>query len=714
MKKTVFILVLLLSVSSLFADEGMWLLTQIPQLELQKKGLRLTNEEIYHPDNPCIAKAVILLGGGTSSFVSPDGLILTNHHVAFDAAQRASTQGVDYLTNGFLAGTRQDEMEAPGYQAQVILEMKDVTDDVLAVAADIEDPVEREKAIEKKIKMITDMEEEKFEDLNARVAEMYNGKQYVLFVYQRFEDVRIVYMPPLGIGSYGGEIDNWMWPRHTGDFAFMRVYMSPDGRGAKYSEDNVPYKPTSWLKIADNPIKKGDFTFSLGYPGFTTRYRTSNSVKWNLTKNYPRYIQIFEDVINLLEEVTADSPDGQIKVASILESLNNTKKNYIGKVEGMNKTNFLDKKIKFEEELTAFLDENKDLKSQYGNTLSDIKAEYDILEENIIRDNFVQRIQILSGTLFGIADQVYGIAREREKPEEERQPNFSERNIERTVNSLQYQYMSYYEPADKALLVKALQDALEEDPDQKMTVLDDIIRNEETTIAEFVEQAYQKSKLADLEYAKSLFSKSSSELEALDDPFINMSKDIYELAEASAKQMEKFGAKIGELRKQYMDALYAWKGGTLYPEANRTIRLSYGAIAGYKPRDAVWYEPFTTLNGAIEKHTGESPFNLPEGLRALAKNKDYGKWIDPWLNDVPLDFLNKLDDTGGSSGSPVMNGNGEIIGIAFDGNYEAMTSDWQYDADLQRGISVDIRYVLFITQKLAGADFILEELGVAK
>lgn len=707
-----FILVFLLSVQSLPADEGMWLLTQIPSLDLQKKGLNLENEDIYHPDKPCIAKAIILLGDGTASFVSPDGLILTNHHVAFDAVQRASTQGTDYLTNGFLARSRQDEIEAPGFNAQIIIEMQDVTEDVLAAAKDIKGAVERDKAINTKIQAITDQKEAGHEDMNATVVEMYNGKQYMRFVYQRFEDVRIVYMPPLGIGNYGGDIDNWMWPRHTGDFAFMRVYMSPDGKGAKYSKDNVPYKPEYWLKIAENPLKKDDFTFSLGYPAFTTRYRTSNSVRWNLTKNYPRYAKIFGETVELLEEVTANSPDGKIKVASLIEQLNNTKKNFIGKIEGMKKTHFLDKKIDFEKKLMSFLEQNQELKSQYGNILTDIEKEYAILKEDEVRNNFVQRVQLLSGTLLGVADQVYGIVREREKPDDERDPNFSERDTKRTVNMLQYRYMSYYEPADKAMLIKSLNDALTGDPKNVVTALDYIIRDKTTSIEDFINQAYKESKLADLEYAKSLFSKSSSELEALKDPFINISKNLYEVAEIVDKQNKEFGAKITELRKQYMDALYAWKGKSLYPEANRTIRFSYGAIAGYKPRDAVWYESFTTLTGAIEKHTGERPFDLPLEILELAAKKDYGKWSDPQLKDLPVAFTNKLDDTGGSSGSPVMNAEGEIIGVSFDGNYESMTSDWQYDDALTRGISVDIRYVLFITEKLAGADFILKEMGV--
>ena len=712
MKRIIMILVLCLSVQILIADEGMWLLTQIPSLEMQKKGLKLKNEELWNPDKPCIAKAVILLDGGTSSFVSSDGLVLTNHHVAFEAVQRASTQGTDYLTNGFLARTREEEIQAPGYNAQMIIEMRDVTGEVLADVQDIRDAVARDREINRKIKTITDEKEAGREDLNAVVAEMYNGKQYILFVYQRFDDVRIVYMPPLGIGNFGGEIDNWMWPRHSGDFAFMRVYMSPEGNGAEYSENNVPFHPEAWLKITDRPLRDGDFTFSLGYPGRTTRYRTSNSVRWNLTKTYPRLTGIFGDMIDLLQRVTAGSPEGKIKVASEIEQLQNVKKNFTGTIEGMKKTRFLDRKIKFEQELNTFLDRNEALKSKFGHVLPDIEQEYKALEKDEVRNNFIQRIRGFSGTLFGVADEVYETAKEREKPDEERDPSFSEKDTERTIQRLQYRYISYWEPADRALFVKALNDALAGDSEHRVTALDSIIRNKQVSIEAFAERAYGDSRLSDPEYAKSLFTQSSAELEALDDPFINMARDLYAIADSSDRQNREFSAKITALRKEYMDALFAWKGSKLYPEANRTIRFSYGSIAGYKPRDAVWYEPFTTLTGAIEKNTGERPFDLPPEITDLEARKDFGKWADGQLKDVPVAFIHKIDETGGSSGSPVMNARGEMIGISFDGNYEAMTSDWQYDNALTRGIAVDIRYVLFITQKLAHADHILKEVGI--
>lgn len=697
---------------SLYAEEGMWLLTQLELLQLQKKGLKIDLKTIYDPEKPCIVDAIVLLGGGTSEFVSKDGLMLTNHHVAFGSVQRASTEGTDYITDGFLANSMDEEIQAPGLTAQIIKEMRDVTDEILAVVKDITDPIEKDKAINTKIQQMTDELEEDRDDVNAQIASMYNGKQYVLFVYQRFEDVRIVYIPPESIGNYGGDIDNWMWPRHTGDFSFMRVYMSPDGKGVKYSKDNIPYKPKYWLKISKDHLQDGDLTFTLGYPGYTTRYRTSNSVRWNLTYNYPEIVQRFQEIIDLLNEVTKDDPEGQIKIASLNRRLNNTMKNFQGKIEGMTKTNFLDKKIAFEKELMTYINSKPELKTKYGHILIDIENEYKKLKQNKLEEDFIQRLQSLSGTILETATNIYGFAREREKPADERDPNFSEKDVERIAERLHFQYMSYHEPADKALFIKALKDASVLDTAHQITCIDKIIRKNKRPIEQFVEQAYQNTKLKNVEYTKSLFKKTSEELEKLDDPFISLVKDCYDLSDRVNDRYEKFGAAITELRKQYIDALYAWKGKSIYPDANRTIRFSYGPIAGYKPADAVWYEPFTTLKGVIDKNTGEEPFNMPIELEKLYQNKDYGQWMDPVLKDIPVAFTHIVDQTGGSSGSPVINAKGELIGISFDGNYEAMTSDWQYDNDIQRAISVDIRYVMFITEKLAGADHILKELDV--
>ena len=715
MKKIIVLFVfVVLFISSSFAQEGMWLLNQINQLDLNSKGLQITAKDIYNPSNPSLANAILQLDGGSASFVSPEGLIVTNHHVGYAALQRASSKDHDYIKNGFLAMNKSEEMEAPGYVARNLIKMQDVTDQILSAVKGITDPNKYEEAVNKKISEMTDAIEKDNDDIDATVAEMYNGKQYILFVYKTFHDIRIVYAPPLSIGNYGGEIDNWMWPRHTGDFTFMRVYVSPDGDGSKYSPDNVPYKPKVWLKVAKSDVKDGDFTFIMGFPGFTTRYRTSNSVNWNMKYNYPFVIKEFGEIINLMDELTKNSPEGKIKVANLEKGLANTMKNNEGKLEGMTKSNFLAKKIKFEKELMQFINSKPDLKAKYGDILDKIKEQYSILLQSKDKNNLLNYYGFLSGTLSGIGNLIYRTAVEKEKPEDQRLPGFSDKAIQQRIDNLQFQYSNYFEPVDKAMFVKYLKEAAALPEGQRIKGFEYITNNDSyTSIEQFVDKAYNESKLSDPEYAKKLFSLSLDDLKNCDDPFIKMAINISpELKEVQQSNIT-FGNNITELRKRYIDAVYAWKGKTLYPDANGTIRFTWGYVKGYSPRDAVWYNPITTLKGVVEKNTGKEPFNMPEKLGELYKNKDFGKWEDPVLGDVPVAFLNQCDITGGNSGSPVMNANGELVGLAFDGDYEALIGDWQYDTEKQRTISVDIDYVLFITDKFAHADYLLDEMGVA-
>jgi len=693
-----------------FAQEGMWLLPQIGQLDLNKKGLTIPVSELYSKDKPALYSAILQVGGGTGSFVSPDGLVLTNHHVAFTALQRASTTGSNYLTEGFLARTRNEEIKAPGYRALMVTDIRDVTSEVQEAGKGIADPTEKEKKINARIVAMTDLIEKDKKDIKAQVSEMFNGKQYILFIYKEFKDMRIVYAPPLSIGNYGGETDNWMWPRHTGDFSFLRVYAAPDGTGAEYSAENVPYKPKVWLHTTRDNLKNDDFTFIMGFPGNTTRYRSSTSVHWNQEYNYPFSIQNFREIIDLCDELTKKDPEGKLKVASLTKGLANAMKNYQGKVEGMKKTNFLQKKIDFEKEFLAWANSSQTNRDKYSTILSREKEQYKMLGDTKERDNVYGVFQGLAGLQFNMASQAYYLAREMEKPVEERQPGLTEEAIGEAMDGLQYQFADYYEPVDKALLVRALKMASELPANQRITALEYLFGNPQQSIEQFAGKAVASSRMKDLEFVKTLYKKPSKELEALNDPFMNMAIQLYPMGQEIQKTNQVFAANVTDIRKEYLDALFAWKGKNLYPDANGTIRFTSGKIKGYQPRNAVWYDPFTSLKGVVEKNTGTEPFNAPDLLVELYNKHDFGNWMDPVLKDVPVAFLNTCDITGGNSGSPVMNAKGELVGVVFDGNYEAMISDWQYDAALQRAISCDIRYVLYITQKFGNAGFLVDEM----
>ncbi len=407
-----------------------------------------------------LCNAVVQLGGGTASFVSPEGLLLTNHHVAYTALQRASSVSSNYLADGFLAANRTDEIQAPGYRALLLTEMRDVTAEVSAAGKGIADPVERDQAINREIAGMTDKLEKGKEDVRALVSELYNGKQYMLYVYKQFKDIRIVYSPPLSIGKYGGETDNWMWPRHTGDFSFLRVYVAPDGTGREYSAENVPYQPKVWFKVANDDLKDGDFNFIIGFPRFTTRYRSSNSVAWNFKYNYPSTIQQYTEVIGILDEKTKNDPAGKLKVASLRAGLSNVLKNYEGKVAGFEKTDFLQKKLDFENAFLKWANSDPETRNKYGTIIDKEKDQYLILEKTRERDDVFGTIQGLSGIQLGVAATIYLLVKELEKPESERQPGLDESAIQESINNLQYTYMNYYEPVDKELLLRVLKKAM--------------------------------------------------------------------------------------------------------------------------------------------------------------------------------------------------------------------------------------------------------------
>ncbi|MFC1528212.1 S46 family peptidase [Candidatus Neomarinimicrobiota bacterium] len=712
-KRLISLLIIVFISGFAIADEGMWTIDQIDKLDLEKKGLKIPLEEVYNPDGTSLFNAIVRLGGGTSEFVSPNGLILTNHHVAYGAVQKASTQGVDYLTNGFLANSLEEEFHMPGTSAMIIDEIHDVTEEVIMAGAKIKDLVKHQRAINVKIKAMTDAIEEGQEDVIAKIASMYEGQQYLLYIYKRFDDVRIVYMPPMAIGNYGADIDNWMWPRHTGDFAFARVYVSPEGVGRKYDPENIPYHPKKWLKISTRDLNDGDFTMIMGFPGKTSRYRTSSSIKYNREFYYPDWLDRANDVIKILDKAGEDSPEAKMAVAGMRKGRANYQKKFGGTVVAMDKFNYLQNTLENEKKFKEYVNSNRKLKKKYGKIIENIEILYDDQKNTKKHDDILSAFSgTWMGTLPTVANNIYTTAKEREKTDLDRDPNFSEKDVKRTAERLHYRYMDFYEPAHRELFRYYLDKAYRLPINNRIKGIDEFLSKNNMTIDEFVDYAFKNTKLTDVEYTKTLYAYKSDELEKLNDPFIDLARAIYNENEILLKRNEIFNAEITELRKNYMEALQLMSDETFYPDANSSFRFTYGDVEGYKPRDAVQYAPFTTLGGAIEKDTGVSPFDVPAKLKELYKSRDYGNWADPDLNDIPIAFLHSTDITNGNSGSPVLNAWGEMIGIAFDGNLEAMLSDWKFDPAIQRTISVDIRYVMFVTEKYAGADFLLEEMGL--
>jgi len=695
-----------------FADEGMFLPDNVPGY---LEGFQLSPEDIYKPGGGGLSDAVIIIGGGTGSFVSPNGLVLTNHHVAYGAIQRNSTPENNFLENGFYAGSYQDELPAPGYDAYITLNFIDITDRVLVAVNDKESPADRSEAISKNIAQIEKEHENLAEGTEGRVVSMLDGSAYYLFTYMKFKDIRLVYAPPSSIGNYGGDIDNWMWPRHTGDFSFMRVYTGPDGIPAEYSPDNIPFNSKTYLTISKQGFERGDFAFILGYPGMTMRYRTSYSVDWNLNRSLPFRIRIFRDLIDVLEAESKHNVELAIKFSSKIKGLNNALKNNQGMVEGLKKSNLLARKKQAEKKFTRFLNKDRNLKKEYGDVLPSIEKLYREHANGFETDSYLNYLRFASTLSNAITIQKW--SEEKEKPDAEREPDYLDFQIANMRKYMELGFQDYHVPTDAKALKYFLVNMANLPEDQHPEFLRDIIvgqniKDYEKTIGDFIEALYTNTGLVKKAECMKMFDLSLVDLEVLADPFIEFAKKVNATLKINKKKNDKFNGTITVLRPRYFKALTKWIGGDMYPDANRTIRFTHGTIKGCFPRDGVYYKHITSLKGMIEKNTGEEPFDVPEKLVNLHAEHDFGGYMDKKMRDIPVAFLATTDITGGNSGSPVMNGKGEIIGCAFDGDYESMTSDWQFNDRLTRTISVDSRYILFVLDKFSNAKKLIKELTI--
>jgi len=630
------------------ADEGMWPLYDLHKLpfdSLKARGLMLEPEEIYNPEGGGIADAVVRVGA-TGSFVSPEGLIITNHHVAFGAVQKQSTVERNYLRDGFYAAARADEIPAIGYNVYVTLSIEDVTERVLDVVDERMSDLERYKAIERVSKEII-REAEEGRDAKCRLAEMLGGTQYVLYTYFKIRDVRIVYAPPRSIGEYGGDIDNWMWPRHTGDFSFLRAYVAPDGSSAEFSEENVPYRPNVYLPISSAGVRGGDFVMMMGFPGHTDRYASSYYIDYLVNYYYPQSIRTLEDRLAILEEASAREASVSLRLASRIGSVNNRLKKSYGVREGFKKYDIVQKKRGEERQLTEFLRTDHVLTREFGFVLPELERLHE--EKNKYRDkDFILSWMQYSSDFLDMAVTLHKWAAEREKEDIDRDPGYQDRDSISTKEWLKDAQINLVPAVDKETLKYFMRRAWELPAGQKIQGLEEIFdgkkgKRRERHLDKFADKLYRGTELGNLNQRLKMFRMSKEELEKLKDPFIELAMTLMPEIEETEERDKEFSGAQSRLAPKLIAAYAKWKQEKIYPDANGTMRFNHGSVEAFSPRDAVRYDYITGLSGVMEKETGKDPFIVPAELKWVYEQKDFGSYLEPITGDIPVNLLTTND-----------------------------------------------------------------------
>lgn len=714
MRKLLAIIVILVtfSASQARADEGMWLLPLIEKLNIgtmTEMGLKLTAEDIYSINQASLKDAIVIFGGGcTAEIVSPQGLLLTNHHCGYGQIQNHSTVEHDYLNNGFWAMSKEEELPNPGLSVTFLVRIDDVTGRVLGkVKPDMTEAARRE-AIQAESSAIS-AEAIKETYYNARVQPFYGGNQYFLLVYEVYSDVRLVGTPPNSIGKYGHDTDNWMWPRHTGDFSVFRVYMSPDGKPAQYSKDNVPLKPKHYLPVSIKNLQKNDFAMVMGYPGTTTRYMTSYEVDEAMKITNANRIKVRGLRQEIWMKDMMKDPKINIQYASKYSGSSNYWKFSIGQNEGLTRLRTAEKKAAFEAGFMKWVKADAARTSKYGNALSLIENAVKGRAEKYNALQFGQEAFRGSMEMIGFAGQMTALEEALAGKDKEK----IEGMISRLKRSMETFYGDYNYPTDQAA-TKAMIKLYREDIDSRFwpsfyTLIDTKFRG---NVDAFVDNIFAKSVFTTPEKLSAFLEAPSLKVLQKDPAFI-VAKSIDEVRTALQKDISGFNDDLAKGQRLFMAGVMEYQPDkTQYPDANFTMRLTYGQVLDYYPYDAVHYNWYTTLDGVVQKYRpGDYEFDLPKRLIDLNNKREYGRYASP-DGYMPVCFITNNDITGGNSGSPVINGNGELIGLAFDGNWEAMTGNIAFEPDLQRCICVDIRYVLWVIDIYSGAGYLLEEMDI--
>ncbi|WP_418357532.1 S46 family peptidase [Shewanella basaltis] len=701
------------------ADEGMWQPHQLPAMadELKAKGLEISAESISKltefPMN-----AVISLGGCTASFVSPKGLVVTNHHCAYGAIQYNSTPEKNLLKDGFLAKTYAEELPAtPGSRIFVTEEVTNVTDKVTAGQMDKVGNAFY-KGIELQQKALV-AECEKADGYRCQVYSFHGGLEYYLVKQLEIRDVRLAYNPAASIGKYGGDIDNWMWPRHTGDFSFYRAYVSKDGKPADFSKDNVPYEPKSFLKVSAKGVSDGDFVMVAGYPGRTNRYRTADEVSNQFGWAYPEGKVLQERMIDIIKTTAPEGSDERIKYESLIAGLANYAKNFASMIEFYGKSTMLAERKKIETDLANWISKDKQRQQKYGETLSNLEKLVAKSQQNQERDVLLSYIGYT--TMVTTARSLYRLAHEKTLADMAREPGYQDRDMINFTSSMERIDRRYAASVDKALLAELLTRYAALPAKQRIASFDKAFgitdKFDAKTLAKTLDNMYAKTQLGDKDTRLAWMNKSVADFKASNDPFIQLAVKTYDADMALEKAKKQLDGDLMKVRPQYMDAIIAYNrelGKPVYADANSSLRVTVGNVKGYSPQDGLIAEPFTRLEGLLAKDTGVDPFDAPAKQLELIKQKQYGDYYVKAIDSVPVNFLSTLDTTGGNSGSPTLNGRAELVGLLFDGVYESIIGDWGYDAQSNRSIQVDSRYMLWVMKYLDNADNLLAEMDIAQ
>lgn len=695
--------------------EGMFPLSEISNLNLTEAGLKIDPQDVYNPDGVSLIDALVKVGGCTGSFISADGLIITNHHCAFGSITNASTTENNYLENGLLAKTRADEIPATGLTCRITESYEDVSEEVLKAANEAESLAERTKAIAVKIREIEEREADPDNSIEAGVSEMFVGKTYILFRYRMIKDVRLVYAPPKSIGNFGGETDNWVWPRHTGDFTFMRAYVAPDGSAAEFSEENIPFTPKKYLTVNPNGVNDGDFLFILGYPARTFRHQPANYLKYQNEFQLP-YIQgLYSWMIQTLEEIAGDDEALQLEFASTIKSYANVEKNYRGKMLGIRRLELVQKKYDEEKQLREFVNSNPELKEQYSNLFSKIddvyKQKFADAQADLWFGQLFRRSKIMYSARF-----IINYAEQLQLENSERTRSYKEENLSQTIMRTSLSADDFNPEFEKRFLTKMFCDALNYEGASKIAAVENKFGGEKSKekIEEFVNNLVDFITTSEDNPIMTMVAKTPEEIFNSELEVIGFAMELKEQDDKISAELDEFEGAMNTLLADLVEVKRLWNEASFVPDANRTLRLTYGYVKGYSPADAIYYSPITTLDGVIDKAlTGNPDYEIPSKLRELYEAKDFGRFYDKKLGGIPTGILYNTDTSGGNSGSPIMDANGNLVGVNFDRAFEATINDFAWDDAYSRSIGVDIRYVLWVTQKIGGAGFLLEEMGVS-